>query len=62
MTSPSDYKIINITEGTVEIEFYANEPDDRIVLYLEKATIGVVMYQVRVLGGTVNWFYKKLKW
>ncbi|MEA3488374.1 MAG: hypothetical protein U9R10_03880 [Euryarchaeota archaeon] len=34
---------VNTTSETVELFFYANDPDDGIELYLEKATIGVVM-------------------
>ena len=42
LTTPYNLTV-NTTSETVELFFYANEPDDRIVLYLEKATIGVEM-------------------
>jgi len=42
LTTPYNLTV-NTTSETVELFFYANEPDDRIVLYLEKVTIGVEM-------------------
>ncbi|MFV9676391.1 MAG: hypothetical protein ACNYVW_01880 [Methanosarcinales archaeon] len=42
LTTPYNVTV-NTTSKTVALFFYAKEPDDRIVLYLEKDTIGVEM-------------------
>jgi len=42
LTTPYNVTV-NTTSETVELFFYAKEPDDRIVLYLEKDTVGVEM-------------------